>query len=109
MNDEPTDRPALDAAILPGEQLLQAARVVAEEQDAVVWRLQYSVWLKRLYEVLSVEHGDALADDFVHRLEMPGPGADWRSTFDAEVRAVESALATIRRLLADERAKAAEE
>ena len=99
MSDATNEPSALRAAILPGEQLLQSARVVAEEHDAVVWRLGYSVWLKKLHEAVSVERGERHAEAFARALHMPGPGGGWRSRFDAEVRSVEAALAGLRRLL----------
>jgi hypothetical protein len=90
-------RTALADQVLVGEQVLQSARMVGDEQDAAVWQVNRHAWMGSAAAALQDVFPAAL-DEFRLACHATVRGR-WRTVFDAEVRAIEDGLELISSLL----------
>jgi hypothetical protein len=93
----PRPETLLGAQLLTGEQLLQSARMVGDQQDVTVWQVNRENWIDSTAAVLGESFPDS-ADDFRIACHATVRG-HWRAVFEAEARAVEEGLRLISSLL----------
>ncbi len=87
----------LAGQVLVGEQVLQSARLVGDEQDLAVWELNRQSWITTTAATLEDVMPHAV-DDF--RITCHGTvRGHWRAVFAAEQRATEEGLRLISSLL----------
>lgn len=84
---------------LLGRELLTACRLVADHNDAAVWRAGREAWTEAALITVREFFPTEVADEFRRTSEASQRG-EWREVFDAEARAVADALDLISALLA---------
>jgi hypothetical protein len=90
-------RTALADQLLVGEQVLQSARMVGDEQDAAVWQVNRQAWIDSATAAVHAVFPESL-EEFQLACHATTRGR-WRAVFEAEARAIEAGLEMISSLL----------